>query len=89
MSTPVDINIILNELGCSDGTFLPVANDENKKLIAAIADLEERKERQGFKLQDTERTFHNLKVHLDHAKQEVSQNLVSCDEDLRRNQGEW
>lgn len=82
MSAPVDINIILNELGCSDGTFLPIANSENKTLIAAIADLEERKERQGFTLQDTERTLQNLKVHFEHAKQEIAQNLVSLIGDL-------
>lgn len=76
MGSPVDINIILNELGCTDGSFLPVANDENKKLIAAIATLEERKERQAFQLQGFGRKLDNLKVHYEHAKQEIGQNLV-------------
>lgn len=79
MSSPVDINIILNELGCTeDGSFLPVANAENKKLIAEIATLEERKEREGSNLTETERRLQHLRVHYEHAKQEIAQNLVSA-----------
>lgn len=77
MSSPVDINIILNELGCVDGSFVPVSNEANRKLIEAIAELEERKEGRANTLQDTERTFQNLKVHLEHGKHEIVQNLVS------------
>lgn len=77
MSSPVDINIILNELGCTeDGSFVPVANDENKTLIAAIAELEERKERHGFTIAETAQKLASLKVHYEHAKQEIGQNLV-------------
>lgn len=77
MPSPVDINIILNELGCTeDGSFVPVANAENKALIAAIAELEERKENHGFTLSETDRKLQNLKVHYEHAKQEIGQNLV-------------
>lgn len=78
MSSPVDINIILNDLGCTeDGSFVPVANEENKQLIAEIAKLEERKERQTVTLSVAEHRLQNIKVHHDHAKQEIVQNLVS------------
>lgn len=77
MGSLVDVNIILNELGCTDGSFVPVANEENKKLIAAIAELEERKERHGYQLQGFERKFDSLKIHYQHVKQEIGQNLVN------------
>lgn len=78
MSDPVDITIILNELGCTeDGSFVPVANEENKSLIAAIKELEERKEKKGIDLEAVKKKCENLRVHFDHANQEISQNLVS------------
>lgn len=81
MASPVDIDIILNELGCTeDGSFLPVANDENKRLIAEIAELEQRKENRAVELIDVDQRLQNLKVHLEHADQEIGQNLVSGEE---------
>lgn len=70
------INEVLQEMGCPKGTFVPVANEENRQLIDSISELTNRKQEQTLELQSTETKLQSLRSHFDHSKEEVCTNLV-------------
>lgn len=63
-------------MGWTDGSFIPIANDENKELMLMMGNLQTDKEKltvdqQGFGLRNSK-----LRDNLEHAKNDIAQNLV-------------
>uniref|UniRef100_A0AAG5CZZ7 Coiled-coil domain-containing protein 39 n=1 Tax=Anopheles atroparvus TaxID=41427 RepID=A0AAG5CZZ7_ANOAO len=72
---------VMEEMGLADGGFIPIANEENKRLLEYINRLGEGKVRSLGKVQVSDQRLGNLKVHLKHAQVEFEQNskLIGVD----------
>lgn len=71
-----EITKIMESMGWTDGTFIPIANEENKYLMETMQQLLDAKEAKSDTNQDLEQRFTNLQKHISNAKQDIQQNLV-------------
>ncbi|XP_055602569.1 coiled-coil domain-containing protein 39 [Uranotaenia lowii] len=75
MAQPYVIRV-MEEMGIgSDGGFIPIANDENRKLLDYVNRLGDRKTAHANKVQASDQRISNLRGHLKNAKVEFDQNL--------------
>lgn len=63
-------------MGWTDGTFIPIANEENKSLMEAMQKLLNLKEDKSEANQELEQRYANLQNHIINAEQDIQQNLV-------------
>ncbi|XP_029724791.2 coiled-coil domain-containing protein 39 [Aedes albopictus] len=81
MSQPYVIRV-MEEMGWgSDGGFIPIANEENKKLLDYVNRLGDRKTDGSSKVQVSDQRLNNLQAHLKNAQVEFDQNLKLLAED--------
>ncbi|XP_021711610.1 coiled-coil domain-containing protein 39 [Aedes aegypti] len=81
MSQPYVIRV-MEEMGWgSDGGFIPIANEENKKLLDYVNRLGDRKTEGSSKVQVSDQRLNNLQAHLKNAQVEFDQNLKLLAED--------
>uniref|UniRef100_A0A182YBF2 Coiled-coil domain-containing protein 39 n=1 Tax=Anopheles stephensi TaxID=30069 RepID=A0A182YBF2_ANOST len=71
----------MEEMGLAEGGFIPIANEENKRLMEAINRLAGSKTESTGKVAISDQRLGNLKVHLKNAQQEFEQNsrLIGVD----------
>lgn len=70
------LNTIMEMINWPDDAFVPVANDENRKLMEQLQQLIETKENQGNHLKQLDRRVKLLTEHYQNAQSDVLQNLV-------------
>ncbi|XP_058825431.1 coiled-coil domain-containing protein 39 [Topomyia yanbarensis] len=81
MTQPYVIRV-MEEMGWgTDRSFIPIANEANKKLLEYVNQLGDRKTNCTGRVQDSDRRLANLQVHLKNAKVEFeqNQNLMGAD----------
>ncbi|XP_058447659.1 coiled-coil domain-containing protein 39 [Malaya genurostris] len=81
MSQPYVIRV-MEEMGWgTDRSFIPIANEENRKLLEYVNRLGDRKTNSTGRMEDSDRRLANLQVHLKNAQVEFeqNQNLMSVD----------
>lgn len=67
---------IMQSMGWTDGTFIPIANAENKELMALMQRLLEQKEAKSDQSQDLNLRSTNLQRHITNAQHDIGQNSV-------------
>ncbi|XP_058057947.1 coiled-coil domain-containing protein 39 [Anopheles bellator] len=65
---------VMEEMGFADGGFIPIANDENKRLLEYIKQLGAGKDESSGKVHLSDHRLGNLRVHLKNAQLEFDQN---------------
>uniref|UniRef100_A0A182QA91 Coiled-coil domain-containing protein 39 n=1 Tax=Anopheles farauti TaxID=69004 RepID=A0A182QA91_9DIPT len=72
---------VMEEMGLAEGGFIPIANEENKRLLEQINRLSRSKGDSTGKVQVSDQRLGNLKVHLKNAHVEFEQNskLIGVD----------
>lgn len=77
MSTENYVNDVMESMGWNNGSFIPVANIENRNLMELIQELTKEKTDKLLLKNNLETRVNNLNAHLTNAEQEINQNLVS------------
>ncbi|XP_052869033.1 coiled-coil domain-containing protein 39 [Anopheles cruzii] len=65
---------VMEEMGLADGGFIPIANDENKRLLECIKVLGASKDGSSGRVHTSDHRLGNLRVHLKNAQLEFDQN---------------
>lgn len=76
MAASKEIVKIMDSMGWTDGSFIPIASEENKLLIKAMAKWQVDKEKRTVDHQELAQRIGKLSDHLGHAKNDIVQNLV-------------
>lgn len=76
MAASKDIIKIMESMGWTDGSFIPIANEENKELMLAMGHLQTEKEKHLIDQQSLVHRCGKLREHLAHANNDIVQNLV-------------
>lgn len=76
MAASKDIIKIMESMGWTDGSFIPIANEENKELMLMMGSLQTVKEKLKVDQQGLAQRNDKLRDHLLHAKNDIVQNLV-------------
>lgn len=76
MADSKEITKIMESMGWTDGSFIPIANEENKELMLVMGNLQVDKEKLTVDHQGLAHRNTKLSDHLVHAKNEIAQNLV-------------
>lgn len=71
-----EIQKLMESMGWSDGTFIPIASEENKILMTTMQELLDRKEKQTVSSQELGKRVIDLKEHATNAQQDIGHNLV-------------
>lgn len=77
MAASKDIIKIMESMGWTDGSFIPIANEENKELMLLMGKLQIEKEKIAVDNQALGQRNSKLLEHLAHAKNDIVQNLVT------------
>lgn len=80
MASSREIVKIMASMGWTDGSFIPIANEENKLLMAAMSKWQVEKEKRSADNQDLTQRLGKLRDQLGHAKNDIVQNLVRMNE---------
>lgn len=67
---------LMESMGWTDGTFVPIANDENKILMEQMQHLNEEKEHKVQLEQQFNDRFHRLTKNLVNTQQSINENSV-------------
>lgn len=67
---------IMQSMGWTDGTFIPIANAENKELMKRMQVLLDEKETKADRSQDVQLRTTNLQRHITNAQHDIGQNSV-------------
>lgn len=76
MAASKDIVKVMESMGWTDGSFIPIANEENKELMRLMGTYQVEKEKCAVEHQELGQRNAKLGEHLAHAHNDIVQNLV-------------
>lgn len=80
MTANNDIEKIMQSMGWTDGTFIPIANEENKILMQSMQERLAEKESLTDRNQELNKCLAKLKQHVVNSKSDLLQNAVGMSE---------
>lgn len=76
MTSNNEIEKIMESMGWTDGTFIPIANEENKILMQSMQEQLAGKEKLTDRNQELDKRAANLKQHIVNSQNDILQNAV-------------
>lgn len=76
MTANNEIEKIMESMGWTDGTFIPIANEENKILMQSMQERLAEKESLSDRNQELDKRATNLKQHIVNSQSDILQNAV-------------